>query len=120
MNHSPGSPDADSDQAREDLIHWNFPDDVQPGTLSLWDKSAVRTAMPTKDQLSTQGLEAVARGWLPSSPIITPTTRVLAVGSCFARFFVLWLAEHGFNKSMPQSPYNALLKFGSGFENPAV
>jgi hypothetical protein len=45
---------------------------------------------------------------------------VLAIGSCFARYFVLWLAEHGFNKLLPQSPYNALLRFGVGLESPAV
>jgi len=44
----------------------------------------------------------------------------LAVGSCFARYFTLWLAEHGFNRAFPESPYNALLQFCADFESPAV
>jgi len=62
----------------------------------------------------------VGDGWLPAEPLITPETRVVAIGSCFARYFVLWLAEHGFNKTTPQSPYNALMRFGTSLESPAV
>jgi len=62
----------------------------------------------------------LAKGWLPEHPIINLTTRVLAVGSCFARNFTLWLAEHGFNRAFPDSPYNALLRFNADFESPAV
>lgn len=53
-------------------------------------------------------------------PIIGPDTNVLALGSCFARYFILWLGDHGFNRSIPESPYNALINFGFGFENIAV
>src|SRR6478672_8948775 len=64
-------------------------------------------------------MDAVGEGWLPAEPLISRATRVVAIGSCFARYFILWLAEHGFNESIPQSPYNALLRFGSLFESPA-
>ena len=56
---------------------------------------------------------------MPAEPLISRATRVVAIGSCFARYFILWLAEHGFNESIPQSPYNALLRFGSLLESPA-
>jgi hypothetical protein len=75
--------------------------------------------LPDKTQLGTLGMDALGDGWLPAEPLISRATRVVAIGSCFARYFILWLAEHGFNESMPQSPYNALLRFGSLFESPA-
>lgn len=73
--------------------------------------------LPTKCNLKAEGLAAVSRGWLPEKPFIDPDTRVLALGSCFACYFILWLVDHGFNKSIPVSPYNALLTFGSDFES---
>jgi hypothetical protein len=75
--------------------------------------------LPDKTQLGTLGMDAVGEGWLPAEPLISRATRVVAIGSCFARYFILWLAEHGFNESIPESPYNALLRFGSLFESPA-
>src|SRR6185437_4238308 len=63
---------------------------------------------------------AIARGWLPSNPIIGPETRVLAVGSCFARYFTLWLAENGFNRAFRHSPYNAMVHYNADFESAAV
>jgi hypothetical protein len=87
--------------------------------VSRWYKGSTYSHMPDKAQLRTLGMKAFDDGWLPSAPLIYPATQVVAIGSCFARYFILWLAEHGFNKSMPQSPYNALLRFGSQVESPA-
>src|ERR1700687_6393502 len=64
-------------------------------------------------------MDALGDAWLPAEPLISRATRVVAIGSCFARYFIVWLAEHGFNESMPQSPYNALLRVGSQLESPA-
>jgi hypothetical protein len=76
--------------------------------------------LPNKPQLRKLGMAEIAEGWLPCAPIITPDTSVLAVGSCFASHFTMWLADHGFNQKFPDSPYNALLRFGSHFESLAV
>jgi len=75
---------------------------------------------PHRSQLTASSLEEVLKGWRPSEAIIHPHTRVLALGSCFAANFIVWLADHGFNQSQPGSAYDTLLKFGSGFENLAV
>jgi GSCFA family len=112
---------SESERARRALIEW-YPDEslVRPGTMARWHKGATYRRFPDKSQLGATGMDALADGWLPAEPLINPVTRVLAIGSCFARYFVVWLAEHGFNKTTPQSPYNALLRFGAGFESPAV
>jgi GSCFA family len=103
---------SDAERARRDLVEWSRDD-------SRWYQGSTYRRLPDKTQLSTLGMDALGDGWLPAEPLISPATRVVAIGSCFARYFILWLAEHGFNKSMPQSPYNALLRFGSQFESPA-
>src|SRR5258705_11676922 len=92
---------------------------MSPATLSRWYKGTTYRRLPDKTQLGTLGMDALGDGWLPAEPLISRATRVVAIGSCFARYFILWLAEHGFNESIPQSPYNALLRFGSLLESPA-
>lgn len=93
---------------------------VSPNSIGRWYTGAVYNTFPNKEVLIKKGLDSIAAGWLPTSPLIDSDTRVLAVGSCFARNFTLWLAEHGFNEKYPQSPYNALLNFNADFESPAV
>lgn len=112
---------SEAERARRALIQW-YPDEsyVRPGNMARWHKGATYRRVPDKTQLSALGMDALGDGWLPAEPLITPETRVLAIGSCFARYFILWLAEHGFNKATPQSPYNALLRFGVALESPAV
>lgn len=85
-----------------------------------WHLGSTFNRFPDQDELNKLGMNAIAEGWLPSKPFITPETRVHAIGSCFARYFILWLAEHGFNQSCSESPYNALLRFGADFESVAV
>ena len=111
---------SDAERARRVLVEWSVDHSVMsPATLSRWYKGATYRRLPDKSQLGTLGMDAVGEGWLPAEPLISRATRVVAIGSCFARYFILWLAEHGFNESIPQSPYNALLRFGSLFESPA-
>ena len=106
---------------KEQLLSWYFStDEVTPVDMGRWHIGKEYNRLPTKKELQDNGLMAIAKGWLPQQPIIGPDTRVLAVGSCFARNFTLWLAEHGFNRSFPDSPYNALLRFGAHFESPAA
>jgi hypothetical protein len=114
-----GAP-SDAERARRDLVEWSHDDSLMtPLNLSRWYKGSTYRRLPDKAQLGTLGMDALGDGWLPAEPLISPATRVVAIGSCFARYFILWLAEHGFNKSIPQSPYNALLRFGSRLESPA-
>jgi hypothetical protein len=114
-----GAP-SDAERARRALVEWSHDDSLMtPLNVSRWYKGSTYRRLPDKAQLSTLGMDALGDGWLPAEPLISPATRVVAIGSCFARYFILWLAEHGFNKSMPQSPYNALLRFGSRLESPA-
>ena len=106
---------------REALVGWSAPDHlVAPDNIAKWHKGAQFHQLPSKRQLREEGPAAIARGWLPSEPLIGPETRVLAVGSCFARYFTLWLAENGFNRAFRHSPYNALLQFNADFESAAV
>jgi hypothetical protein len=93
---------------------------ISPGTLGKWHMSNTYNLLPNKPRLRTEGMAAITKGWLPDAPLITPDTSVLAVGSCFASYFTMWLADHGFNQKFPDSPYNALLRFGAHFESPAV
>jgi GSCFA family len=109
------------EQARRALIEWPLNKNlVRFDTVARWHKGTTFRYLPDKARLSALGMDALGEGWLPVEPLITPETRVLAIGSCFARYFVVWLAEHGFNKTIQQSPYNALLRFGADFANLAV
>src|ERR1700687_456398 len=111
---------AQSDAERAGLVAWSLDDSLMsPVNLSRWYKGSTYRRFPDKTQLSTLGMDALGDGWLPAEPLISRATRVVAIGSCCARYFILWLAEHGFNESMPQSPYNALLRVGSELESPA-
>jgi len=111
---------SDTERARRALVEWSIDDSVFSSVnLSRWYKGTTYHRLPDKTQLGALGMDALAEGWLPAEPLISAATRVVAIGSCFARYFILWLAEHGFNDSMPQSPYNALLRFSSQLESPA-
>lgn len=107
--------------SKESLVNWESRQEtVTPDFIGRWHTGRVYNQLPNKAALRKEGLMAIAKGWLPEKTIIDTETRVLAVGSCFARNFTLWLAEHGFNKEFAGSPYNALLRFNADFESPAV
>jgi hypothetical protein len=106
---------------RDKLLDWQpNPKAVRPDDMPRWHKGSVFHQYPDKQRLRENGLETILEGWAPRAPLIARDTRVLAVGSCFARHFTLWLAENGFNRAFGASPYNALLRFGADFESPAV
>jgi GSCFA family len=115
------------DETRERLTNWkSSTTEVVPQTdlkqkwHSDWFKGEHFQYLQTKPELQAAGYEPVLFGWAPKRPIIGPDTRVMAIGSCFARYFILWLGDRGFNRSIPQSPYNALINFGFSFESLAV
>jgi hypothetical protein len=110
------------DPIRNDLINWVLDEGEshQSDVMHRWFTREDFNWLPTKEELNVSGLESVLQGWKPEKPIIEPSTRVIALGSCFARYFVLWLADHDFNQRIPKSPYNALIRNGSGFESAAV
>ncbi len=63
------------------------------------------------------------QGWKPSRKLITADTKVVALGSCFAEFFVKFLTQHGYNRwQLPSEPHshsdeNLLVAMPSIFEN---
>ena len=68
-------------------------------------------------------VEDVLYGWTPQQKIIRADTKVLAFGSCFAEYFVRFLARHGYNRWLlpveqhSHSEENLLLALPVTFEN---
>ncbi|MCX6135486.1 MAG: GSCFA domain-containing protein [Ignavibacteriales bacterium] len=87
---------------------------------SRWFKPKDFKWLPSQSELRKAGLDSIMEGWKPAEPFIRPETKVIALGSCFAKHFVLWLADHGFNKSVPKSPYNAIIRNAFSFESVSV
>jgi hypothetical protein len=107
---------------KERLTIWNVePELISLANLDKWylGEGPIQK-VPTKAQLAESGIAPVLEGWMPERPLIGADTRVIGVGSCFARYFVLWLAERGFNRAVDSSPYNALVRYSAAFESPAV
>jgi hypothetical protein len=104
------------DQFLRDPAAFN-PQTVQYDDVYL---GATFNTYPKKSQLKVNATDRILKGWQPAEPIIGPDTRVVALGSCFATNFVLWLADHGFNRQQPVSPYNTLLMYPSAFESTPV
>jgi hypothetical protein len=107
---------------KDRLTLWNVdPELISHDNLDKWylGEGAIHK-VPTKAQLAQTGIAPILDGWRPQRPLIDANTRVIGVGSCFARYFVLWLAERGFNRAIDSSPYNALLRYAAAFESPAV
>ena len=105
--------------ARKDkLVAWKHdPEALSLQNLDSWYLGGTVHKVPPKQDYA---IESILEGWLPREPPIGQSTRVIGVGSCFARYFVLWLAENGFNKEADESPYNALIRYAASFESPAV
>jgi len=82
-----------------------------------WFKGQPYRRYPTKAQVLEAGPEIVLEGWKPRGPIILPTTRVLAMGSCFAAHFAEWIVANGYNQASAE-PARTLLR--NPFENVAV
>ena len=96
------------------------PDALTPTNLDRWYSGPSFDLLPDRQQLAARGPGALLAGWRPEAPIIGSETRVMGLGSCFASYFLMWLAQNGFNRRLDTSPHNALVRYGSAFENPAV
>ena len=106
---------------RQSLVDWQGdPDKLSMQNLDDWYLGGAVHRVPTKHDIASEGPKSLLEGWIPETPVIDASTRVIGLGSCFARYFILWLAENGFNKAVDSSPHNALLRFGETFESPAV
>jgi hypothetical protein len=107
---------------KQGLVEWHAdPESMSLQNLDKWYLGEGRIhTVPTKAEYAATGIRSLLDGWLPERPLIGADTRVIGVGSCFARYFILWLAEQGFNRAVDSSPYNALMRYGATFESPAV
>src|ERR1700736_2999772 len=101
-----------TDPYRQQLLEQFLPDpsDFLPQAYYFTDLHLGTTfnIYPKKSELRMDSTEKIVQGWQPEHPIIGPDTRVIALGSCFASSFILWLADQGFNRQQPVSPYNTL------------
>ena len=106
---------------KERLVDWrNDPAEMSLQNLDSWHLGGTVHTVPRKAEYARTGIASLVEGWLPQQPLIGQSTRVVGVGSCFARYFVLWLAENGFNRNVDASPHNALVRYSASFESPAV
>ena len=107
--------------SKERLVGWrNDPEEMSLQNLDSWHLGGTVHTVPRKAEFAQRGVASLVEGWTPSEPVIGADTRVIGVGSCFARYFVLWLAENGFNRGIDSSPHNALVRYSASFESPAV
>ncbi len=83
----------------EELIRpseWKF----EPGALNFEESDRWYLGDHVHHYPRYRPLEAadILLGWLPSKKVITRGTKVLAFGSCFAEYFIRFLAQHGYNQ----------------------
>jgi hypothetical protein len=102
-------------------LFWTHPDHVSDqnaeAAYRTWYTGDSFRRYPAKSRVRAS-VETVFDGWIPPEPIIHPTTRVLALGSCFAGNFVEWLLAHGYNLPLANHPHAALLR--NAFESVSV
>src|SRR6202158_3096871 len=84
---------------------------------TYWFNGVTRTRFPTKVEIKEAAPESVLKGWIPTEPLISPGSRVLALGSCFAAYFIEWLATNGYKQTF-SDPLLVLAR--NPFENTAV
>ena len=96
------------------------PEDLNIEEPNTWYKGEYCHKYPYRRQAT---LEDILYGWKPPQKISDAETRVLAFGSCFAEYFVKFLALHGYNRwQLPverhsHSEENMLLALPASFEN---
>jgi GSCFA family len=103
------------------LSTWTKPagdiDTQQPDT---WYRGEHCHRFPTNRSLVAAD---ILYGWAPTEKLITSGTKVLAFGSCFAEYFIGYLASAGYNRwQLPterhsQCGEDLLFALGSSFEN---
>jgi GSCFA family len=103
------------------LSAWRKPqDDLDFQEPDTWYKGEHFQRFPYDRPVS---VEDIVYGWKPAQKVITAETKVLAFGSCFAEYFVKFLAQHGYNRWLlpverhSHSDENLLLALPVTFEN---
>jgi GSCFA family len=85
-----------------------------------WFKGEFCNPFPTNRAIHPSD---ILLGWSASIPLVTRQSKVIAFGSCFAEYFIRFLAAHGYNDwTAPSERYalseeNLLLSLGQTFEN---
>jgi hypothetical protein len=85
-----------------------------------WFKGQFCNTFPTNRAIHPSD---VLLGWSPLAPIVHQESKVTAFGSCFAEYFIRFLAAHGYNswtapaERHAPSEENLLLSLGQTFEN---
>src|SRR5687768_570851 len=103
---------------RDTLFDFGTPlDQVRPQLRDnyRWYTGEQFNFVPSKSAMRGDGLANVLAGWKPPHPIINADTRVFALGSCFAAYFVRWLGDQNFNRRL-EAPYQAIAKSVAPFE----
>jgi len=103
------------------LSEWKF----EPGALNFenLDRWFVGDHLHRYPQYRPIEAADILFGWLPSTKLITRGTKVLAFGSCFAEYFIRFLAQHGYNDwQLPPEEHGGckeslLLSLSDTFEN---
>jgi hypothetical protein len=74
---------------------------------------------PTDESLSREGAigEYVLAGWAPERPFITPSTPIVAFGSCFAANVSNYLFGRGYNVLTKRSSASYVASMGDGIVN---
>lgn len=65
----------------------------------------------------------ILQGWAPETPLIAPSTKVVAFGSCFAANITKWLASRDFSvltKKEDNASSSYVVRFGEGMVNTFV
>jgi hypothetical protein len=61
--------------------------------------------------------EYILRGWLPGQPFITPTSKVTAIGSCFARHIIRYLNRRSYTILTARRGKAHIISMGEGLVN---
>lgn len=72
-------------------------EEIRNEKLRSWYRRMSRDLMPNKERLAEENAvdTYILKGWLPSAPFITQSTKLIAFGSCFAREITSRLSNYG-------------------------
>src|SRR5437016_2314035 len=96
------------------------PDHIDLEHPDTWYKGQYCNRYPFDRAMS---VDDVVRGWIPAQKLIHRNTKVMAFGSCFAEYFIKFLAVHEYNRwQLPKEEdagcdTNLLLALAQSFEN---
>ena len=96
-----------------------------PRASYSWFRGENTNFNPTVAALSEPGAveKFVLKGWTPSTPMIGPSTKIVAFGSCFAANITEWLSKRNFSvltKKDGEYSDAYIVRFGEGMVNSSV